>query len=85
LRFSEPSDLVFWRDDGRPIVALIPEFDDYLQPEAAREKFAVIPQVKLIPIKDGKHLWVGEPFVYRVLTEIVNVVNPARLPLPTEY
>lgn len=85
LRFSEPSDLDFWRDDGRPIAALIPEFDDYLQPEAAREKFGVIPQVKLIPVKDGKHLWVGEPFVYRVLTEIVNVVNPARLPLPTEY
>ena len=85
LRFSEPSDLEFWALDKRRIVALIPEFDDYLQPEAAREKFSIIPQIEIIEVKDGKHLWVGEPFVYRVLTEIVNVVNPSKLPLPMEY
>jgi len=85
LRFSNPSDLDFWAEDKRSIVALIPEFDDYLQPDAARERFASIPQIQLIEIKDGKHLWVGEPFVYRVLSEIVKVVSPDRLPLPTEY
>ena len=35
LRTSEPSDLEFWAADGRQIIAMIPEFDDYLQPEAA--------------------------------------------------
>ena len=85
LRFSEPSDLEFWANDKREIVALIPEFDDYLQPAAARERFASIPQIQIIEVKDGKHLWVGEPFVYRVLSEIVKVINPARLPLPTEF
>jgi len=85
LRFSDPSDLDFWAEDKRSIVALIPEFDDYLQPDAARERFASIPQIQLIEVKDGKHLWVGEPFVYRVLSEIVKVVSPDRLPLPTEY
>lgn len=85
LRFSNPSDLDFWAEDKRSIVALIPEFDDYLQPDAARERFASIPQIQLIEVKDGKHLWVGEPFVYRVLSEIVKVVSPDRLPLPTEY
>lgn len=85
LRFSEPADLDFWAEDKRSIIALIPEFDDYLQPEAAREKFASIPQIQIIEVKDGKHLWVGEPFVYRVLSEIVKVVSPDRLPLPTEY
>jgi alpha/beta superfamily hydrolase len=85
LRFSEPADLEFWAKDQRQIVALIPEFDDYLQPDAAREKFASIPQIQLIEVKDGKHLWVGEPFVNRVLSEIVKVINPSRLPLPTEY
>lgn len=84
LRFSTPEDLEFWATDHRRIVALIPEFDDYLQPEAARERFAVIPQLELIEVKDGKHLWVGEPFVRRVLTEIVQVINPSRLPLPEE-
>lgn len=85
LRFSQPSDLEFWAADGREIVALIPEFDDYLQPDAARQKFSPIPQIKLIEVQDGKHLWVGEPFVYRVLSEIVKVVNPSQLPLPVEY
>ncbi len=85
LRFSEPNDLEFWAKDKRPITALIPEFDDYLQPSAAQEKFSVIPQIQLIAVKDGKHLWVGEPFVYRVLSEIVKVVNPSRLPLPLEF
>ena len=45
----------------------------------------MIPQINIIEIKDGKHLWVGEPFVYRVLLEIVKVINPSRLPLPTEF
>ena len=85
LRFSEPSDLDFWAEDKRTIVALIPEFDDYLQPAAAHERFAKIPQIQIVEVKDGKHLWVGEPFVYRVLSEIVRVVNPTRLPLPTEF
>jgi hypothetical protein len=39
----------------------------------------------LIAVDGAKHLWVGEPFVYRVLTEIVRLVAPRSLPLPTEY
>ena len=85
LRFSDEADLHFWAQDKRPIVALVPEFDDYLQPEQARVRFSVIPQIDIIEVKDGKHLWVGEPFVYRVLSEIVRIVNPSKLPLPTEH
>ena len=85
LRYSEQSDLEFWARDTRPITALIPEFDDYLRMPAAQERFSVIPQIKVVLVKDGKHLWVGEPFVYRVLSEIVEVVNPSKLPLPLEY
>jgi alpha/beta superfamily hydrolase len=77
-------DLEFWASDGRPITALIPEHDDYLKPDQAAERFAVIPQIKLIPVTDAKHLWVGEPMVHRVLSEITQIVAPARLPLPTE-
>ena len=77
-------DLEFWAQDGRPITALIPEHDDYLKPDQAAERFAVIPQIKLIPVAGAKHLWVGEPMVHRVLTEITQIVAPARLPLPTE-
>lgn len=84
LRTSEVSDLEFWAKDGRPITALIPEFDDYLQPEAAAVAFKVVPQIKLINVADAKHLWVGEPAVYRVLSEITEILSPQSLPLPTE-
>ena len=84
LRFSEPEDLQFWARDGRPITALIPEFDDYLRPEEAAVRFSEIPQINLVPVKEAKHLWVGEPSVYRVLSEITRIVNPSRLPLPHE-
>jgi len=77
-------DLDFWAKDGRPITALIPEHDDYLKPAAAAVAFSVIPQIKLINVDDAKHLWVGEPAVYRVLSEITKVLAPQALPLPTE-
>lgn len=78
------SDLQFWADDGRPITALIPEHDDYLKPAEARIRFSVIPQIDLIAVDNAKHLWVGEPMVHRVLSEITRIIAPARLPLPTE-
>jgi uncharacterized protein len=80
----QDGDLEFWAADGRPVVALIPEFDDYLKPDQARERFSVIPQAQLIAVEGAKHLWVGEPYVHRVLSEITRVIAPQRLPLPTE-
>ncbi|MFM6940797.1 MAG: alpha/beta hydrolase [Candidatus Planktophila sp.] len=80
----EEKDLLFWAEDGRPITALVPEHDDYLKPEEARKRFAVIPQIDLIAVDGAKHLWVGEPYVHRVLSEIVRIIAPSRLPLPTE-
>ena len=67
------------------MVVLVPELDDYLRPAEARERFAAIPHAKLIAVEGGKHLWVGESQTRRVLTEIVAAVNPAALPLPTEW
>jgi len=84
LRTSEPSDLEFWAKDGRSITALIPEHDDYLKPKEAAGAFKIIPQINLINVDEAKHLWVGEPSVYRVLTEIVRLMAPEKLPLPTE-
>ncbi len=84
LRTSEVSDLEFWANDGRPVTALIPEFDDYLKPAAAELAFKALSQIKLINVSEAKHLWVGEPAVYRVLSEITKIVSPQSLPLPTE-
>ena len=77
-------DLEFWAQDGRPMTALIPEFDDYLKPDQAQLRFAVVPQADVIAVVGAKHLWVGEPYVHRVLSEITRIVAPNRLPLPTE-
>ncbi len=85
LRTTTQEQLSYWNEDLRPILALIPEFDDFLRPHEARERFAVISHAKLIAVEGAKHLWVGEPSVYRVLTEIVNQVAPTVLPLSTEY
>lgn len=84
LKYSQESDLDFWVTDPRTITALIPEFDDYLVPDQARKRFARITHMNLIAVDGGKHLWVGEPYVHRVLTEITQVVAPDRLPLPQE-
>lgn len=84
LRWTNQEDLQYWAHDGRPVIALVPEHDDYLKPKEAAERFALIKQCKVLPMEDAKHLWVGEPAVYRVLTEIVRVLAPDRLPLPEE-
>ena len=67
------------------MIVLVPEFDDYLRPDAARERFAAVPDATLIAVDGGKHLWVGETQTRRVLTEIVAAVNPDALPLPVEW
>lgn len=85
LRTSSREQLAYWNSDLRPIIALIPELDDYLQPEQARERFSVIPHAQLIAVEGAKHLWVGEPSVYRVLSEIASLVVPDSAPLAKEY
>ena len=81
---TDDEDLVFWKEDGRSITALIPEHDDYLKPAQAKIRFSDLPNLKQIDVKGAKHLWVGEPMVYLVLSEIVKVIAPSRFPLPTE-
>jgi alpha/beta superfamily hydrolase len=77
-------DLDFWIKDGRVITALIPELDDYLKPDAAKLKFSKVKNLQQIDVPGAKHLWVGEPMVHLVLSEIVKVIAPSRLPLPQE-
>lgn len=85
LRTSQESDLEWWALDGRPVIAIVPEFDDYLPPEQAKIRFAKLTQLQMIEVANGKHLWIGEPSVQRVHNEIVKIVNPNKYPLPTEY
>jgi alpha/beta superfamily hydrolase len=85
LRTTTNDQLEYWNTDPRPITALVPEFDDYLQPEAARERFAIVPRIKIIAVEEGKHLWLGEPSVHRVLSEITSIVTGVATTLPLEF
>lgn len=85
VRRTTDAELGRWASVTVPLIALIPEFDDYLRPEAARARFAGVPNTTLVAVEDGRHLWVGEKQTSRVLTEIVSAVNHSALPLPTHW
>lgn len=84
LHRTSDTELMRWKDAAPRLIVLVPEFDDYLQPAAAREKFGKLPNAIQIDVESGKHLWVGEVQSRRVLNEIVAVVNPQAAPLPTQ-
>ncbi len=83
LRYSTPADLEHWAAGGKPLTALVPEFDDYLRPAEARERFAAVPQAEVVGVPGAKHLWVGD--AETVLDEIVQRVAPAAYPLPRDW
>lgn len=85
LHRATDEEVAAWAEADREVVILVPEFDDYLRPAEAQQRFASIPHARLIPIEGGKHLWVGETQTRRVLTEVVAAVNPSALPLPTHW
>ena len=84
LHRATEDDLRAWRDATPELVALIPEFDDYLRPEEAAERFSVVPRARLVDVEGGRHLWVGELQTRRVLDEVVATLGTASTPLPRE-
>ncbi len=85
LQLSGPQHLQEWATSGKPVVALVPELDDYLRPDEAVNRFSAVPQARVVGVEGAKHLWVGEPYVRRVLDEIVATVRPGTEPLPTTW
>ncbi|MBB4933713.1 hypothetical protein F4561_004533 [Lipingzhangella halophila] len=85
LHRTTEADMAVWAESGKPVVALVPEFDDYLRPDEARTRFSAIPRAEVIGVDNAKHLWVGEPYVRIVLDEVVRRVAPDAHPLPTEW
>ena len=85
LRTTTQAHLATWAGSTTRVVALIPEFDDYLRPTEAAVAFAVMPDLEIVAVAGGKHLWVGEDQTYRVLSEVVARLNPGVLPLPTTW
>jgi hypothetical protein len=82
LRRATSDDVALWAASGKPVTALVPEFDDYLRPDEARERFGA--SVEVVGVPGAKHLWVGD--AETVLDEIVRRVAPAvAVPLPREW
>jgi pimeloyl-ACP methyl ester carboxylesterase len=85
LRSATDGDLDVWGASGKPMLVLVPEYDDYLRPVEARRRFARVPQARVVGVEGARHLWVGEPYVRRALDEIVERVRPGFGPLPASY
>jgi alpha/beta superfamily hydrolase len=85
LHRTTDAELLRWNSSDKTLVALVPEFDDYLTPEQARSRFSIVNGIDIIGVDAAKHLWVGESATKRVLDEIVKVVNRAKYPLPDTF
>ena len=85
MRFTSQEELSKWKNVKFPVIALVPEFDDYLKPAEAKQRFSVAPNIEILPKEGAKHLWVGENSVQVVLNEIVKLIAPDKVPLPTSW
>lgn len=85
LHRADDADLDSWASAGLPLHVLVPEHDDYLQPQEAAGRFSRVPQAEIVGVDGAKHLWVGEKYVSRVLEEIAGVVLGKPTTLPTEW
>ena len=83
LHRATEADLLRWNEFAKPMIALVPELDEFLKPKEAAERFALVPHAKVLAFDGEKHLWVGESATRRVLNQIVQEVNPSAGPLPT--
>jgi alpha/beta superfamily hydrolase len=84
LHRAGDAELAAWADAGKPLLVLVPEHDDYLRPDEARERFAAVPQAEVVGVDGAKHLWVGD--AERVLDLVVARVAPdVEVPLPREW
>ena len=84
LRYARDEHLDSWAAAGKPLLAVVPERDDYLRPDAARRRFARVPSAEVVGVAGAQHLWVGD--AERVLDEIVARIAPAvQVPLPRTW
>jgi alpha/beta superfamily hydrolase len=85
LHRATDEDLARWNEFDKPLIALVPGDDDYLQPVEAAERFAIVPKAQVIGFDGEKHLWIGENATRRALDAISEIVVPGSAPLPTQY
>ncbi|MGB7980673.1 MAG: hypothetical protein WCF36_07750 [Candidatus Nanopelagicales bacterium] len=84
-RWSDETDVAGWTASGRPLTALVPQFDEFASPEDVTRRYARVPQARVIAVPGAKHLWVGEQYARIALDGIVAAVLPGSGPLPTTW
>lgn len=85
LRYTSLEEMAGWNALDCPIVCLVPEHDDYLPPGPARARFAAVPRAEIVEGAGMGHLWVGEPAVRTVLSEVSARLCPDAPPLMWEW
>jgi len=85
LHRATDQDLARWNEFDKPLIALVPGDDDYLQPAEAAKRFAIVPKAQVIGFEGEKHLWIGENATRRALDAMSEIVVPGSAPLPTQY
>jgi hypothetical protein len=83
LKRASDAELDKWAAAGKPLVAVVPELDDYLRPPEARQRFARVPQAEVVEIPKSKHLFVG--FAEEALDAVAERLVPGSAPLPRTY
>lgn len=85
LRYTSEAELAAWAGAGIPMTVLVPELDDFLRPDEAQERFAVVPEATVIAVPGAKHLWVGETYVRIALDAVASASLGRPLTLPREW
>ncbi|MHB0929755.1 MAG: alpha/beta hydrolase, partial [Candidatus Nanopelagicales bacterium] len=85
LRWTDTDDLDRWAASGKPLTCVVPEFDAFLMPAEARERFARIPQAQVVEGPGSKHLWVGEASVRQALQAVAQAVVGPETELPHSW
>ena len=85
LKWTTPAELDHWVDSAVPMVCAVPEFDDFLKPAEATERFARIPHARVIAAAGAKHLWIGEPQVRQVLQIVADTISGTHVDLPSTW
>lgn len=85
MKRASMGDLMRWEEFGKPLIALVPEHDDYLKPVEAAQIFSKVSNAQVISGPGEKHLWVGETATRTVLNHIAETIVAGSRPLPTQY
>jgi hypothetical protein len=85
LRFTSAPHIRAWADASGPLIAVIPEWDQFCPPDRAHAELGGAPGIQVVVVPGARHLWTGERAVRAVLDQIADAIVPGSAPLPTTW